>query len=76
VFIDDYWLTVYCLLKIIPEVSTSLNTLFNFKKSFKIRCFKLEILYMMIREKGKLRDLGMIFKPSFKCFKNEKINFI
>ena len=23
---------------------------------------------------GKLRDLGMVFKPSFKCFKNEKIN--
>ena len=30
----------------------------------------------MIREKGKLRDLGIVFKPSFKCFKNEKINFI
>ena len=29
-----------------------------------------------MREKGKLRDLGMVFKPSFKCFKNEKINFI
>ena len=28
---------------------------------------------MAIREKGKLRDLGMVFKPSFKCFKNEKI---
>jgi hypothetical protein len=27
---------------------------------------------MAIREKGKYRDLGMIFKPSFKCFKNEK----
>jgi len=25
---------------------------------------------------GKLRDLGMVFKPCFKCFKNEKINFI
>jgi len=24
---------------------------------------------------GKLRDLGMVFKPSFMCFKNEKINF-
>ena len=30
---------------------------------------------MAIREKGKLRDLGMVFKPSFKCFKNEKIIF-
>ncbi len=31
---------------------------------------------MAIREKGKLRDLGMVLKPSFKCFKNEKIIFI
>jgi len=30
---------------------------------------------MAIREKGKLRDLGIVFKPSFKCFKNEKIIF-
>jgi hypothetical protein len=28
---------------------------------------------MVIRKKGKWRDLGMVFKPSFKCFKNEKI---
>ncbi len=27
---------------------------------------------MAIREKGKLSDLGMVFKPSFKCLKNEK----
>ncbi len=27
---------------------------------------------MAIREKGKLSDLGMVFKPSFKFFKNEK----
>jgi hypothetical protein len=32
--------------------------------------------FVAIREKGKLRDLGMVFKPSFKCFKNEKISFI
>jgi hypothetical protein len=25
-------------------------------------------------EREKLRDLGMFFKRSFKCFKNEKIN--
>ncbi len=31
---------------------------------------------MFQTEEGKLRDLGMVFKPSFKCFKNEKINFI
>jgi len=24
---------------------------------------------------GKLRDLGMVFKPGFKCLKNKKINF-
>jgi len=24
---------------------------------------------------GKLRDLGMVFKASFKCLKNKKINF-
>ena len=29
---------------------------------------------MEIFEKGKLRDLGMVFKPSFKCLKNKKIN--
>jgi len=28
---------------------------------------------MAIREKGKLRDLGMAFKPIFECFKNEKL---
>ena len=27
---------------------------------------------MAIRKKGKLRDLGIVFKPSFKCFKNKK----
>jgi len=31
---------------------------------------------MVIREKGKLHDLGMVSKPSFKCFKNEKIIYI
>ena len=27
---------------------------------------------MAIRKKGKLRDKGMVFKPSFKYLKNEK----
>ena len=27
---------------------------------------------MAIRKKGKLRDMGMVFKTSFKCLKNEK----
>jgi hypothetical protein len=31
---------------------------------------------MAIRKKGKWRDLDMVFKPSCKCFKNEKIIFI
>ncbi len=30
---------------------------------------------MAIHEKEKLRGFGMVFKPSFKCFKNEKIIF-
>ena len=30
---------------------------------------------MAISEKRKLSDLGKVFKPSFKCFINEKINF-
>ncbi len=45
------------------------------KKSFKIRCFKQDLLYIAIREREKLRDLGMFFKRNFKCFKNEKVNF-
>ncbi len=31
---------------------------------------------MAIREKGKLHDFGMIFKPNFKCLKNKKINLL
>jgi hypothetical protein len=31
---------------------------------------------MVIREKGKLRDLVMVFKPSFKCLKNKKMNLL
>jgi hypothetical protein len=46
------------------------------KKKILIRCFKLEMLYMAIREIGKLRDLGMVFIPSFKCLKNKKINLL
>ena len=51
---------------------TFMITLLNKKIILKKRYFKLEILYMAICEKEKLRDLGMVFKPSFKCFKNEK----
>ena len=28
---------------------------------------------MVIREKGKLREFGMVFKPSFKCLNNKKL---
>ncbi len=35
-----------------------------------------DFVKLAIREKGKLRDLGMVFTPSFKCFKNEKVIFI
>jgi hypothetical protein len=38
--------------------------------------FELYSNQITIRLKGKLRDLGIVFKPRFKCFKNEKINFI
>jgi len=31
---------------------------------------------MVIREKGKLRDLVMVFKSSFKCLKNKKMNLL
>ena len=31
--IDDYWLTVYCLWKIIPEMKTFMITLLNRKKN-------------------------------------------
>ena len=58
-----------CLFKIIPEISTPLITLLN-KKKYKICCFKLEILYMTIFEKRKLRDLGIVVKPISKFFKN------
>jgi len=45
-------------------------TLLNIKKKFKSVVSNWNVLY----GKGKLRDLGMVFKPSFKCFKNKKIN--
>jgi hypothetical protein len=48
----------------------------NKKIILKNRCFKLEILYMAIREKEKLRNLGMVFKPSLKLrLYPEKIGF-
>ncbi len=49
---------------------TFMITLLNKKIILEKRCFKLEILYMAIREKEKLRDLGMVFKPSLKFLKN------
>ena len=72
VVIDDYWLTVYCLLKIIPEMWTFMITLLNKKKILNPLFQTGDVVY----GEGKLRDLGMVFKPSFKCFKNEKIIFI
>jgi len=29
---------------------------------------------MAVSEKEKLHDLGMVFKPSFKCYKNENLS--
>ncbi len=47
-------------------------TLLNIKKNLNPLFQTGDVVY----GEGKLRDLGMVFKPSFKCFKNEKINFI
>jgi len=69
--IDDYWLTVNCLWKIIPEMWTFKITILNKKKI-------LNPLFQtgdVVCGEGKLRDLGMVFKPSFKFLKNIKINF-
>jgi len=64
-FIDDYWLTVYCLWKIIQEMLTFMITLLNRKKKFNMLFQTENVVY----GEGKLLDLGMVFKPSFKCFK-------
>ena len=70
--IDDYWLTVYCLWKIIPEMKTFMITLLNRKKNLSPLFQTGDVVY----GEGKLRDLGMVFKPSFKCLKNKKINLV
>ena len=46
-------------------------TLLNRKKNLNPLFQTGDVLY----GEGKLRDLGMVFKPSFKCLKNKKINF-
>ncbi len=58
-FVKDYSRNIY-----IPD--------YYIKQRFQIFCLKLEILYMKIFEKGKLRDLGIVFKQISKCFENEK----
>ncbi len=61
-FIDDYWLTLYCLWKIIQEMKTFMITLLNRKKNILSLLFQTgDVVY----GEGKLRDLGMAFKPSF-----------
>ena len=66
-FIDDYWLTVYCLWKIIPEMKAFMINLLKRKKKILNPLFQTgDVLY----GEGKLRDLGMVFKPCFKCLKN------
>ena len=70
--IDDYWLTVYCLWKIIPEMKTFMITLLYRKKNLNPLFQTGDVVY----GEWKLRDLGMFFKPSFKCLKNKKNNFI
>jgi hypothetical protein len=70
--IDDYWLTVHCLWKIIREMWKFMITLLNRKKNWNPLFQTGDVVY----GEGKLRNLGMVFKSSFKCFKNKKINFI
>jgi len=66
--IDDYWLTVYCLWKTIQEMWTFKITFLNEKKNFLSPLFQTgDVVY----GEGKLRDLGMVFKPCFKCFKKK-----
>jgi len=43
-------------------------TLLNRKKNLNHLFQTGDVLYGV----GKLRDLGMVFKPSFKCLKNKK----
>ena len=69
VVIDDYWLTVYYLWKIIQEMWTFKITLLNRKKILNPLFLTGDVIY----GEGKLRDLGMVFKPSFKFLKNKKI---
>ncbi len=67
--IDDYWLTVYCLWKIIQETWTFMITLLNRKAILNPLFQNGHVVY----GEGKLRDLGMVFKPCFKCLKNKKL---
>ena len=59
-FVKDYSRNIY-----IPDYYIK-------QKQFQIFCLKLKMLYMEIFEKGKLRDLGIVFKQISKCFENEK----
>ncbi len=55
--------------KIIQEMWTFEITLLNRKKIFLNPLFQIgDVVY----GEGKLRDLGMVFKPSFKCLKKKK----
>jgi hypothetical protein len=52
-------------------MKTFMILLLNRKKKILIPLFQTgDVLY----GEGKLRDLGMVFEPSFKCLKNKKIN--
>ena len=68
-FIDDYWLTLYCLWKIIQKMKTFMIILLKKNKILSPLFQTGDVVY----GEWKLRDLGMVFKP--KCLKNKKINF-
>ncbi len=69
--IDDYWLTVYCLWKIIPEMWTFKITLLNRKKNFKSDVSNWRCCIW----RRKITWFGMVFKQCIKCLKNKKVNF-
>ena len=52
-------------------MKTFMITLLNRKKMFNPLFQTGDVVY----GEGKLSDLGMVFKPCFKCLKNKKINF-
>jgi len=58
----------------VKDFSKNENIYDNFIKKKNIILSSLFQTGDVLYGEGKLRDLGMVFKPSFKCLKNKKIN--